>query len=80
MAPKNDPNFDPPKINLKCSVRWNYVAVMNVACTLMSHCSKLLMLMSCAKMSRGHLLTSTVHNFFNFEGRIFLRPVLNFPL
>jgi len=31
MAPKNDPNFDPPKINLKCSVRWNYVAVMNVA-------------------------------------------------
>ncbi len=34
-------------------VRWNYVAVMNVACTLMSHCSKLLMLMSRAKMSQN---------------------------
>ncbi len=36
-------------------VGWNFVAVANVAFTLMSHCSELLMLMShCYKMS--HIL------------------------
>jgi hypothetical protein len=42
----------------KFLVRWNYVAVDNVACTLMSHCSKLLMLMShCYKMSHIVLMS-----------------------
>ncbi len=36
----------------KNTVGWNFVAVINVACTLMSHCTPLVMLMShCNKMS-----------------------------